>query len=569
MVYCPKELNLRINYESSMIKNLLIKNYAIIESLEIEFSSGLTIITGETGAGKSILLGALGLIMGQRADSKVLYEENKKCVVEAAFDIKQYGLKFFFKENDIDYDEELIVRREISPSGKSRAFVNDTPVNLKLVKQLSAALIDLHHQFDTLDIHRQDFQLKMLDALAGNKSLLEDYGKTFSLYQSAKKELSALQQTSAQTGRELEFVNFQLKELLEAELVAGEQVKLEESLSQLSHAEEVKNNLLVSMQQLFENEQSISEQLTEVANLLHTAGQVNVKVETAANRFGALIEELNDIGRDLEKIADNTEYDAEQIAENQQRLDIIYRLQQKHNAANLEELLEIQAQLEKKANSFANQTEEEEKLAVLIQQYEKSLLAKAKDLNQKRKAVIPAFEKKVLSLLNELAMPQAQFVIKLNTTAQLTAFGMNEADFLFSANKGAVIQKIREVASGGELSRLSLVTKSLVASAIPLPTLIFDEIDTGISGGVAIKMGDILRKLSNKHQVVSITHSPQIASKADAHYFVYKKDTPERTIARVRLLSADEKVRAIATMLSQNPPSDAAIENARSLLELT
>lgn len=549
-----------------MIKNLLIKNYAIIESLEINFPDGLTIITGETGAGKSILLGALGLILGQRADSKVLYEEGKKCVVEGVFDVSDYGLKNYLESNEIDYDDEMIVRREISPSGKSRAFVNDTPVNLNILKTLSAALIDLHHQFDTLDIHRQDFQMKMLDALAGNKKMLKGYQEEYRDYQKARKQLEEMRLLAAQSARELEFVNFQLKELHEAELIEGEQEKLEGELSQLTHAEEVKKNLLASMQQLFEDEQSVSTQLTEIGNLLTSSGKVNSGVQGIAGRFLAVTEELNDIGREIEKLAENTEYDEARIIEHQERLDIIYRLEQKHSVKTLEALLEIQYDLEQKSASFANQSQEEERLEKQILQHEKSLMIKAGKLQDKRRKIIDPFEKKVLGLLAQLAMPQAQFSISLNDTGHLGPSGLDEANFLFSANKGGALQKIREVASGGELARLSLVTKSLVASAIPLPTLIFDEIDTGISGDVAIKMGEILRQLSNEHQVVSITHSPQIASKADAHYFVYKKDTEERTIARVRLLDEEEKVRAIAVMLSQNPPSEAAMQNARDLL---
>lgn len=551
-----------------MIKNLLIKNYAIIESLEIDFPDGLTIITGETGAGKSILLGALGLILGQRADSKVLYEEGKKCVVEGTFDVREYGLKSYLESNDIDYDAEMIVRREISPSGKSRAFVNDTPVNLGILKSLSAALIDLHHQFDTLDIHRQDFQMKMVDALADNKSLLLDYQTEYKDYLLAQKTLENLRNIAAQSARELEFVNFQLKELHDAELIEGEQEKLETELSQLTHAEEVKKNLMASFQQLFEDEQSISSQLTEIGNLLNTSGKVNTRVQGIAGRFLALTEELNDIGREIEKLAENTEYDEAQIVENQERLDVIYRLEQKHGVKDLQALLEIQQSLEEKSASFANQSQEEQRLEKQIVLHEESLLKKAKKLQKNRQSEVKPFEKKVLGLLFQLAMPQAQFQVSLQDTGNLGPSGLDEANFLFSANKGGSLQKIREVASGGELARLSLVTKSLVASAIPLPTLIFDEIDTGISGDVALKMGEILRHLSNEHQVVSITHSPQIASKADAHYFVYKKDTEDRTIARVRLLDDEEKVRAIAVMLSQNPPSDAAMQNARDLLSM-
>ncbi len=549
-----------------MIQRLQIKNYAIIESLEIDFSKGLTIITGETGAGKSILLGALGLIMGNRADTKVLFEQDKKCIVEAVFDIKKYNLITFFEKHELDYDHELIIRREISPNGKSRAFINDTPATLRVLQEMSSSLIDLHHQFDTLDIHKQNFQMQMVDALAGNNEILSDYRTNFRKYTQLQRELAIIQAENSKAAREQEFVLFQLKELREAELTPGEQSRIEQELKVLSGAEEVKQNLAAAVFQLSESEQAIHSQLIEVGQLISNIGDLSDDLNRLSKRFETIQEELNDLTRDLEKAADDVEYDEEKIQMAQERLDLLYRLEQKHQVQNLDQLIVIRDELESQLESFSNSTMEEEKIAKKIKTLETSLFKTAQKLQKKRQTIIPAFEKKVKKMLATLAMPNAEFKVELTTKEVLNIQGLNEAEFLFSANKGMPLQPIKNVASGGELARLALVTKSLVASAIPLPTLIFDEIDTGISGDVALKMGGILRTLSNDHQVISITHSPQIASKADAHYFVYKKETTDRTLAKVKLLTDNEKIRAIAVMLSQNPPSTAALENAKDLL---
>ena len=549
-----------------MIQRLQIKNYAIIESLEIDFSKGLTIITGETGAGKSILLGALGLIMGNRADTKVLFEQDKKCIVEAVFDIKKYNLITFFEKHELDYDHELIIRREISPNGKSRAFINDTPATLRVLQEMSSSLIDLHHQFDTLDIHKQNFQMQMVDALAGNNEILSDYRTNFRKYTQLQRELAIIQAENSKAAREQEFVLFQLKELREAELTPGEQSRIEQELKVLSGAEEVKQNLAAAVFQLSESEQAIHSQLIEVGQLISNIGDLSDDLNSLSKRFETIQEELNDLTRDLEKAADDVEYDEEKIQMAQERLDLLYRLEQKHQVQNLDQLIVIRDELESQLESFSNSTMEEEKIAKKIKTLETSLFKTAQKLQKKRQTIIPAFEKKVKKMLATLAMPNAEFKVELTTKEVLNIQGLNEAEFLFSANKGMPLQPIKNVASGGELARLALVTKSLVASAIPLPTLIFDEIDTGISGDVALKMGGILRTLSNDHQVISITHSPQIASKADAHYFVYKKETTDRTLAKVKLLTDNEKIRAIAVMLSQNPPSTAALENAKDLL---
>ena len=551
-----------------MIKSLQIKNYAIIEALEIDFSKGLTIITGETGAGKSILLGALGLIMGKRADIKSLYNLEKKCVVEGLFDIKKYKLKSFFKENDIDYDEELVVRREITPSGKSRAFINDTPVTLKELQKLSAALIDLHQQFDTLDIHNVSFQLRLIDALADNKKKLDSYQEVYSEYQRNRRKLQELKEKSSSAGKELEFIKFQLEEFNKVELVPGELENLEAELSRLTNAEDIKKTLSEAFNLIGESEQSVISQIEEVGQAISQIRDFDPRLKSIDTRMESLLAELQDLVIEFEKVAEDTEYDGERIGEVQERLDLIYRLQNKHNVTSVEELIEIQTELEEKLGDFEDISGSIAELEQKISAQDEQLREKAAKLSSKRKAVVPAFEKKVHKMLTELSMEHARLEVRVEPLDTPGPTGMDEVMFMFAANKGSRMQHIKDVASGGEISRLTLVTKSLVASAIPLPTLIFDEIDTGISGDVALKMGNILRRLSDNHQVVSITHSPQVASKADAHYFVFKGEKEDRTITKLRLLNQDERVRAIATMLSQSPPSDSAIENAKELLSL-
>ncbi len=551
-----------------MINRLLIKNYAIIEELEISFSDRLTIITGETGAGKSILLGALGLIMGKRADTKALYDEEKKCVVEAYFDISKYGLKTFFQENDIDFDEQVVVRRELTPSGKSRAFVNDTPVNLNILQQLSGALVDLHQQFDNLDINNISFQLRMIDALAENNSLLNEYQKLFKIYQSNKSRLRDLEEQNENAAKEIDFLNFQLDEFDEAGLVQGEQEQLEDEIKRLTNAEDIKSALSAAFQHISEGEQPVIGQLEEISASLSSVQKFHPELAKNYERLESLILELQDISREFEKMGEETEYDPDRIAEIQARLDTIYKLLQKHNVATVNELLEIQNNLQTQLNAFGDVSDEIETLKKVIGQQKETLKGLASKLSEKRKSVVAGFEKKVHHLLSQLSMEHSQLKVEISPLPEMNSTGIDEVVFLFAPNKGSRFLPIRDVASGGELSRLTLCTKSLVASAIPLPTLIFDEIDTGISGDVALKMGNILQELSNRHQVISITHTPQIAVKADTHYFVYKKVMDDRTVTKVKKLTFDERVRAVATMLSGSPPSASAIENAKELLKL-
>ncbi|MFQ5447263.1 MAG: DNA repair protein RecN [Saprospiraceae bacterium] len=549
-----------------MIKRLSIRNYAIIEELEIKFPEGLTIITGETGAGKSILLGALGLIMGERADSKSLFNEREKCIIEGVFLVQQYGVKPFFEENDLDYFDECVIRRELAPSGKSRAFVNDTPVTLDVLRKLTGALVDIHEQFDSLDIHNVSFQLRMVDALAGNKTLLDEYQSHYRQFTKDRRRLEQLKTQSKQAAQETEFLTFQLDEFNKAELVDGEQEQLEEEQRRLTHAEEIKRTLSAAYHFLSGGEQPLTGQLQEVLRSISDVKKYDAAIPGLYQQLESLSLELDDLAGELEKLAENTEHNPERIVEIQQRLDVIYRLQNKHRVGNVAELLAIQEDLQKKLDATGDLSSEIEKLETGLSKQEKNLRALAAGLSKRRHSVTAGFEKKVLEMLAQLAMPHTRFSVDFGSLEHLSPTGTDEVNFLFAANPGSRMQLIKDVASGGELSRLNLVTKSLVASAIPLPTLIFDEIDAGVGGDVSLRMGAILGQLADQHQVIIITHSPQIAAKANAHYFVYKKVENNSTFTKVKLLANDERVRAIAVMLSQNPPSEAAVANARELM---
>jgi DNA repair protein RecN (Recombination protein N) len=549
-----------------MIKKLLIRNFAIIDTLEIDFSKKLTIITGETGAGKSILLGGLGLIMGNRADGVSLYNPNEKCVIEGYFDVKNYDIKAFFEENELDYDTEVVVRREITPAGKSRAFINDTPATLKQLQQLSSSLIDLHQQFDTLDIHNVSFQLRMIDALADNKKLLEEYQNQYKKCQAEKRKLADFIAQSANASKEIDFLSFQLAEFDKGELVHGEQEKLEAEIQRLTNAETIKRVMDVTFRQLHDSDASITSQMDELIKNLSGIRKFHKDVATVHERLENMRYELNDIAKESEVIAEDTEFDGERIQEVQSRLDLIYKLLKKHNALDVNELIEIEADIRQRLAGFSDLTGTIANLEKNIAQLESDLRQIATKLSFNRQSVVAGFVQKVEGLLAQLAMEHARLQVVVKPLEELTPTGMDEVEFLFAPNKGSKFMSIKDTASGGELSRLTLCTKSLVASAIPLPTLIFDEIDSGVSGDVALKMGRILRQLSDHHQVVSITHSPQIAAQAETHYFVYKKVLEETTVTNVRSLNPEERIRAIATMLSTNPPTQSALENAKELL---
>lgn len=550
-----------------MLKRLHIRNYALIDELEIDFSERLTIITGETGAGKSILLGALGLVMGERADSKVFYNDREKCVVEAFFEVGEYDLQEFFGDQELDYDSEVVIRRELSPAGKSRAFVNDTPVNNQVLQRITEALVDIHQQFDVLDIHNVNFQLRMIDALADNTLILKDYQQHYRQYAADRRRLTEMIEHSRTGAKEMEFLRFQLEELQKAELLDGEQVQLETTLQQLSSAEDIKRTYGQAYGYLQENELNLISQLQEIARSMSSTRKISPTLSALSERLDAAIIELQDIAKDCERISEQAEHDPQRIMEVQERLNTIYKLQKKHAVADIADLLALQGSLEQQLTGFTDLGSEIIRLENSLVGQEKHLRAIAATLRERRMAIPADFETRVHTMLAQLSMAHARLKVDIRETTVLTPTGMDEVQFLFASNVGSRYLPIKDVASGGELSRLTLCTKSLVADAIPLPTLIFDEIDSGISGDVSLKMGIILKELSDRHQVVSITHTPQIAARADKHYFVYKKVDGNRTVTNIRLLNPDERVRSIAVMLSGNPPSEAAVETARELIK--
>lgn len=549
-----------------MIRSLSIRNYAIIDNLEINFSDNLTIITGETGAGKSIILGALGLILGNRADTKILYNQSEKCVVEAICSIAAYNLETLFEEEDIDYEDETVIRREILPSGKSRAFINDTPVKLTTLERLSDSLIDLHQQFDTLDIQDVRFQLRVVDALANHKPVLLHYQQKFRLYEQNRRQLEKLMQRTQDADKESDFLRFQLDELRKASLQSGEQEELEQLQKQLSNAEDIKRVLQMAVQLLSESENAVTNQLSELMRDVHAVAEFHPQLPPLAERLDSFRYELDDIAGELQGVADDTEYDGERLAEIDTRLNLIYKLLKKHNAASLEILLSYQAELEAKLGGYEDLSAQIAQLEEQITAQERELWGLGEQLSASRKAIVANFEDTIHQLLHQLSMQYARIQVHIETHKQLTINGIDNLQFLFAANKGSRPEPIKSVASGGELSRLALCIKSLVANAIPLPTLIFDEIDSGVSGEVAYQMGLILQQLASEHQIITITHSPQIAAKANVHYFVHKIVQEERTITGIRALSPDERITEIAKMLSGNPPTESAKLNARELL---
>ncbi len=551
-----------------MLKRLEIQNYAIIDRLELDLPEGLAIITGETGAGKSILLGALNLVLGKRADSKVMYDPDKKCYVEAVFDISSMDFGVFFTDHEIDEASEFIIRREISPGGKSRSFLNDSPVTLDVLEEISSLLIDVHQQFDTHGIQKPSYQLDIIDALAGNKKRLQEYQKLYQTYKTTAKRLEELKEKSRNASQEMEFLSFQLKELEEASLRENEQEDLEARLQKLSAAEDIKRISSLIVHSLSEEEQAIIPQLQSLASQLSSLSHIDSAFESLHARLLSVREELLDMSRECQRISDKTDYDEESIHETQTRLSLIYRLQKKHQVSTMEELMGVLTALRSKLEGFGDISGHIQTLEQACADMEKELIQQAGLLSEARKSVFANLEQKTHELLAELSMEHAHIRIRHQLSGTLTKSGTDEISILFSANKGGQFQPLKDVASGGELSRLALCIKSLVAGAMTLPTLIFDEIDAGVSGQVARKMGEILDQLSKKHQVICITHSPQVAARADRHYWVYKSDTPTRTLTALKELSHEERTIEIAKMLSGNPPSEAAIANARELIAL-
>jgi DNA repair protein RecN (Recombination protein N) len=551
-----------------MLKHLSIQNYALIDQLALDLEMGLSIITGETGAGKSIILGALALLTGQRADLKALKSSDNKCVVEGTFQINNYNLHDFFEKENLDYDEQTIIRREILPNGKSRAFINDTPASLSQLKELGFYLIDIHSQHQNLELHSSDFQLSVIDVIANHYDLLNRYKTEYKLYRKIQTELSELIEKEKQLKKDFDYFQFQFKELEEAALKAEEQSLLEQELNTMSHAEEIKQKL-TQLCSVFENgDNNLISEISSAAKQLKSLGAYHNGINEIHNRLDSVIIELNDISSELCAIEEKVFYNPHQIELINQRLDLIYDLQHKHQVKTINDLLIIKNDLESKLNhAFTLETQIEELQNKLLD-LENELSDLAHELSQNRKQAIPAIEKKLKELLNVLGMPNSEFKIKQNYTddKKLSSNGFDKISFLFSANKGMPYREIQEVASGGEISRLILSIKSILAVSKTMPTIIFDEIDSGVSGEIADKMGKLIRDMAKKIQVICITHLPQIASKAHAHYFAYKKSDKKTTASSIKQLNDQERLTEIARMLSGENLSTAALENAKDLL---
>jgi DNA repair protein RecN (Recombination protein N) len=552
-----------------MLQQLQIHNYAIIDSLEINFSGNLNIITGETGAGKSILMGALGLILGERADTSVLLDKEKKCFIEGVFKTDYSSVKNFLLKNDLDAEQEMLIRREISTNGKSRAFINDTPVTLVQLKQLSQLLVDLHQQFDTLELNNNDFHREVIDALAGNGRLLEDYQFVFKKYKADLHELEKLKTEQLTANKEFDYNQFLFDELNEADFSENEIENIDSEIKLMSNAENIKSTLSEIYFAMEESEQPLVQQIRTIHQKLQTLQKVYPEIENLSERLSSVQIELKDISSEIDFINSKVNYDEEKISRLNDRMAVGYALLKKHNVNTTTELIEIKNQLESELEKVTNLSEAIAAKEKMANQLFDEAISKAKTISSKRQKEIPSFEEKVNQLLSQMGMPNAKIKVEIKEDENLNLFGNNKMEFLFNGNLSSghrQFEPVRKVASGGELSRLMLSIKSLVAKSVQLPTLIFDEIDSGISGEAARQVGIIIKELSSAHQVVAITHQPQIAAKANTHFFVYKEIKDDKIITAIKTLDQDERITAIATMLSGKKPTAAAFENAREMI---
>lgn len=551
-----------------MLSRLLIKNYALIDNLDISFDKGLNIITGETGAGKSILMGALGLILGNRTEGKQFFNDDKKCVIEGSFSIAAYDLKSYFEENDLDYDQETIIRREISVDGKSRAFVNDSPVNLTVLKGLGERLIDIHSQHATLQINTEEFQLFVLDALAGNEQVLFEFRKELQSLRQLDKKLKTLKEASKSAHAELDYNQFLFDELEKLNVQADEVKSLEEEQNQLENAEEIKRALLASNFLLADGDQNALTILKESVLQIQQASRYFSDAEDLANRLQSAYIEIKDVSAEIADQESAVHLDEQRLETVNTRLSDIYSLMKKHRVDKESELILLRDELEEKLQVALNHDEILANLEKERGELEKKVLDIAIILHKKRKSVLSQVEETVESTLSHVGMSNAKLKIELQhqNLEKANSRGLDAVQFMFSANKGQSLQVIHKVASGGELSRVMLAIKSLVASNSALPTIIFDEIDTGISGEVALRVGEVMQELSSNMQVLAITHLPQIASKGNSHFKVYKEDREDKTQSNILLLDREQRILEIAQMLSGTNPGEAAIKHAGDLL---
>jgi len=549
-----------------LLTQLSIKNYALINELKIDFSSGLSIITGETGAGKSILLGALGLVLGNRADSSTLKDNSKKCLVEAKVSIANYNLREFFEEVDLDYEDHTIIRREILPSGKSRAFVNDTPVNLSILNDLRSNLIDVHSQHQTLSLSDTNFQFSVIDALAKNASKIESYKKGLIKLKNLKKQLEDLKTSQREANQQHDYNLHLFNELNDANLEIDEQEILEEKLEKLNNIEDIKINLSEALEISINEEIGLQTLLNTLENRLSKISSFSKEYKDLSDRITSVKIELDDIVSELEDENENVEFNPNEAEELNDRLQLIYNLQKKHYVNSNKELLEILEELSNKIIAVESSEEVINQKESEIKEVEQKLNDLAEKISKARQKVIPSLQSALQSLLSDLGMQNARFSIKVNLKDSYFSNGKDELQFLFSANKGGSFGELKKVASGGELSRIMLVIKKILSENISLPTIIFDEIDTGVSGEISNKIATIMQQMSKQMQVITITHLPQIAAKGNNHYKVYKEDINNTTTTNLRLLSPDERIVEIAEMLSGKEFSETAITHAKELL---
>ncbi len=553
-----------------MLQLLKIKNYAIIKQTEIRFEKGLNIITGETGAGKSILMGALGLILGERADTKVLLPGSEKLVVEGVFEVNNAELQYLLEENELDSEKQTILRREINSAGKSRAFINDTPINLPLLRSVGLLLIDIVSQHQTLELNEADFQMNVLDAFAESSKILEDYRIVFKQYKKSEQVYKDLLEREAKARSDEDYLRFVIHEISELNPKIGEEPELESEIQLLSHAEQIQTSCFQSSQVLEGNENSLLDQLREITGILAQSSKHQTAIPLILDRLQSNIVDLSDIAEELSSIADKTLSDPELLAKQELRLQELMNMQKKHRVSGNEELLDLLAKFQARINEIGSLAEE-----ILVAEKQKSELFEkslnlGNELHAKRELALNPMKLKVLELLNNVAIPQAQFEVKLEKTSDenLHSNGLNQLSFQFSANKGFPIKPLNEVASGGELSRLMLCLKSLISDKVELPSIVFDEIDTGISGEAALRVAQVMKAHATKHQVIAITHLPQIASKADNHFYVYKNHEEDQTLTQIRTLTEEERIHEIARMLSGENPGQAVLTAAKEMMSL-
>lgn len=553
-----------------MLKQLYINNFTLIDTLDIQLNPGFSVITGETGAGKSIILGAINLLLGQRADTKCIKQNTRKCIIEAHFDISRYAMQPFFNENGIDYDaDDCILRREISPTGKSRAFINDTPVSLTVIRSLGGQLIDIHSQHQNLLLNEDNFQLDVVDIIADDRPLLEQYKSRFTEYKAVMKELKRLKEEAVENKKNEDFMRFQLKELTDAELRHGMQEELEQESDMLSHVEEIKSALYNVESLLGESsgEDGITDKLKEAVRSLENITEIYPETKSMAERLDSCYIELKDILQEISSSTANIDFDPQRLETVNTMLDKIYSLEKKHCVSTVEDLLSIQAGLESKLNKIDNGDDEIAAMLENEQQLAKECGSLAEKLTKARLEAAKAIEREIPQRLIQLGIPNVRFAVKLEKK-ELGPDGRDRASFLFSANTSTQMQPVAQVASGGEIARVMLSLKAMISGAVKLPTIIFDEIDTGVSGKVAEKMAEIMQEMGHsERQVISITHLPQIAAKGSTHYKVYKEEGENGTTSKMRTLTSDERITEIAQMLSGSEITEAAISNAKELLK--